>query len=463
MNLVGATLAAWLASAALGGALHTDGPYFKDAQGRVVVLRGVNLAGDSKVPPFTSMKPEDLAPLPGWGVNVLRLLFIWEAYEPRPGAYNSAYLDYLDGIVRAAATQGMYVIVDFHQDGMARTMLSGCGEGFPDWAVPASAPRSVPDNGPQCVNWGMKAVVDQDMHRAWNHFFRGEGAGRAHYITMAGRVAKHFAGVANVIGYDLLNEPWGDEATDISAFYEDVARAIRAADTKSILFVAPHAVVSSGVQTDLPKPSFGNFAYAPHFYDQWIMGLQVWIGNSLSWSFTHMRDKGAEWNVPVFIGEYGAGVQARRVAGYMQMLHQRMDEGMMSGAQWVYTPGWSAERKDGWNDEDLSIANAGGAWRDNFKPRPYVQAVAGTPVQMWASDEGTLPSNVFDFTWNNDPSLGRTEIFLPQGVFFGDAQMRLETSGQEVLCSHDAQRVMCISPRPGTVRVRITAVAGDKV
>ena len=463
MNLLGITLAAWLAASTVGGALHTDGPYFKDDQGRVVILRGVNLAGNSKIPPFATVRAEDLAPLPAWGVNVLRMLFIWEAYEPRQGVYNTAYLDYMDGLVRAAAAQGLYVVIDYHQDGMSRTLLSGCGDGFPDWAVPESTPRAAPNNGAECVNWGMRAIVDQDMHRAWNHFFRGEGKGREHYIAMTGRVAKHFAGVANVIGYDMLNEPWGDEATDISAFYEDVAKAIRAADPKAILFVAPHAVVSGGVQTDLPKPTFSNFAYAPHFYDQWVMGLQMWIGNSLNWSFAHMRSKATEWNVPLFLGEFGAGAQARRVAGYVQALHQRMNEGIMSGAQWVYTPGWNDTHKDGWNAEDLSIANAGGTWRDNFKPRPYAQRVSGTPLQMWVSDEGSLPANVFDLTWNNDPSLGQTEIFLPQGVFFGDGQMRLETSGQEVLCSHDAQRVMCISPRPGTVRVRITAVAGDKV
>src|SRR4051795_5400850 len=98
-------------------ALHADGGFFRDATGGAVILRGVNVAGNAKVPPFRGITDEaQLDPLPGWGVNVLRLLFIWEAYEPSSGTYDEAYLaDYLR-VVRAAGARGLYVIVDFHQD-----------------------------------------------------------------------------------------------------------------------------------------------------------------------------------------------------------------------------------------------------------------------------------------------------------------------------------------------------------
>ncbi len=136
--------------------LAIDGLWFREPSGRRVLLRGVNLGGDTKVP-FTPDQrtnlPTDFAdhrtvsfvgrPFPlseaashfrrlaHWGFNCLRLLTTWEAVEHAgPGEYDAAYLDYLTEITRLAGEYGFYVFVDFHQDAWSR--MSG-GDGAPGW------------------------------------------------------------------------------------------------------------------------------------------------------------------------------------------------------------------------------------------------------------------------------------------------------------------------------------------
>ena len=60
--------------------------------------------------------------------------------------------------------------------------------------------------------------------------------------------AETFADNPAVIGYDLLNEPFGDEVTEIGLLYQDVAQRIRKRDPNGILFIEPQVFrrVTSG-------------------------------------------------------------------------------------------------------------------------------------------------------------------------------------------------------------------------
>ena len=139
--------------------LHAQGTCFVDAKGRQIILRGLNLGGDSKVPypdggtqhpndfanhrevsfvgrPFLlSDADEHLSRIKAWGFNCLRLLTTWEAVEHAgPRQYDTQYLDYLQEICRMAGEHELYVFIDFHQDVWSR--MSG-GDGAPGWTFEA--------------------------------------------------------------------------------------------------------------------------------------------------------------------------------------------------------------------------------------------------------------------------------------------------------------------------------------
>ena len=350
------------------GALTVDGRYFRDSTGGVVILRGADVAGNSKVPPFKALTDPttQLDPLPTWGMNVIRLLFTWEAYEGVKGTYDDAgYLAYYKSVVEAAGQRGIYVVVDFHQDAFSRYSLAGCGEGFPQWALPPTVTPATPDNGADCANWGQRQIGDADINTSWNDFYSDANGVRTAYLAMIARVATALSSETAVIGYDLLNEPLGDEPTQLAPLYSDAAAAIRAVDPKAILFVSPNGVTSAGEATKLPQPTFTNYCYAPHFYDPTVSLLKSWGGSDESIGFGAMTGTATTWGVPLFLGEFGAPPDVDEVDGYMSAMAAQLNTALASGAQWAYTPGWTPTAKDGWDVEDFSIVDDTGALRAN--------------------------------------------------------------------------------------------------
>lgn len=453
-----AALTATAAPALASPELRVDGRHFKDSGDGVVVLRGVNAAGDSKVPPFRPVKDAAFfAPLEGWGFNVVRLLFTWEGFEPSKGQYDSTYLEYYVNAVRGAAAHNLYVIVDFHQDAFSRFTLGGCGEGFPKWALPPSITPAAPDNGPSCADWGPRMLGDANMAAAWDSFYADEIGARTAYLAMIKAVAATLDKEPNVIGYDLLNEPWGDEVTQIGPLYQDAAKAIREVSPSAILFLCPRALVSAGNPTELVDPKISNSVYAPHFYDASVVIFKSWSKLPPDKPFQLMLGTAEAWGVPMLLGEMGAAAGTERGLAYVDSLYAHLDDAFASGTQWVYTPGWTDAAKDGWNTEDFSIVDDKGQTRDNFRARPYPRRVSGNPVEFTVSYEDAKRARVVALTWENDPATGETEIFVPFHDYFGGSTVALEASGEGLTCDRSTTLVTCTSKVAGEMRVQLKA------
>lgn len=245
--------------------LHIEGDRFVDEAGRQVILRGVNLGGDCKVPypgggtnfpsdfsdhrevsfigrPFPLEEADEhLGRLRHWGFNCLRLLTTWEACEHAgPGRYDTAYLDYFAEICRKAGEHGLYVFIDFHQDVWSR--MSG-GDGAPGWtfeavgldftAFHAAGAAKVMQHcydysgrgGRQEENYPTMSWAQNYRRPAnaimWTLFFAGadfapglEIDGRnaqdylqGHYMGAMREIARRVKDMPHVLGFDTLNEP----------------------------------------------------------------------------------------------------------------------------------------------------------------------------------------------------------------------------------------------------------------
>ena len=407
-----------------------------------MILRGVNLSGDAKVPPFLpKMGPRDLDRIASLGMNVIRLVFIWEAYEPYPGQHDDSYLACLRRIAEEAAARGIYTIIDVHQDGFSRHASRGAGDGFPSWAVSRRGTPSIPDNSPACSKWPILMASDPTTHKSFDDFFADAGGVRTSFLAMVGRVATAFAGVPGVIGYDLLNEPWGDEATDLAPLYDEMAAAIRGPHPSAILLVEGHITTNCGKATKLPRPGYGGFAYAPHYYKPLTILLKGWRSGCapIDHAFDQMTGQSSRWDCPLFLGEFGVAASATNAGAYIAAIYDRLDALLASGAQWNLTPGWTPTRKDGWNGEDFSIVDGSGRLRANFHPRPYPRATSGMPT-CFEYREGDAPTagRSLVFTWVNNPALGETEIAVPDGLFRPGTT--LEKSSTDVVVTHDPAR-----------------------
>ena len=460
------------------GKLCAEKGQFWNENGQVVELRGVNVAGTSKTPPFLPLPKSahvTYPPTPGEaahffvdntdvrqldylqtsGFNVLRLLFVWEAYEPMPDAPDKSYLEMFSLIAREAWKRGIYTIVDFHQDAFARSVDYGCGEGFPPWALGEGLLKLPPRNDGFCANWMTMAFTDLNgVQRAFNDFYSGNAPNhlRSRYLQLFGTLAQRFRQVPGVIGYDVLNEPFSYSFdNDLKELYRDVGDAIRTQDPGAMLFLEPDLLADTNGKALLPKPfdTRTNVVYAPHFYDPAIMGSKNYSGPATSeQAFAAMRAFAMGWQAPLFLGEFGAPAVAIGASDYIGLLYDLLDGGQVgappaSGAQWVYSPGWTPDKFDGWDTENFSIVSDQGPRPQLFVPRAYARSVSGIPTRQ------VVGANSIHLEWINAPQKSnQTVIFAPPPRPFApvnintygvpSGQLNCQSAGQQqVVCSSD--------------------------
>lgn len=228
---------------------------FVDSQGRQLLLRGINVAGSSKIPytpciptykredffsgdisfvgrPFPLKEAhEHFSRLSQWGFRFLRFLVTWEAIEHKgPGEYDYQYIDFIHQLATIAQQYDINMFIDPHQDVWSR--YTG-GDGAPRWTLekigfdvgnihPSGAAIVHNIHGdpfPKMIwpkNYTLLACATM-----FTLFFAGNAFApnlyiddkpvqeylQNHYINAIKQLSARLKDLPNVVGFDTLNEP----------------------------------------------------------------------------------------------------------------------------------------------------------------------------------------------------------------------------------------------------------------
>ncbi|HTJ41706.1 MAG TPA: cellulase family glycosylhydrolase [Kofleriaceae bacterium] len=385
------------------GGWHVCRGQIRDAQGRAVILRGLNVADENKAAPYLGWAQQaDLTRMRSeWGLNGLRWVMPWSAVEPARGAYDDAYLDQVRARLDWAAAAGMVVVLDMHQD------VFGEGFGFdgaPRWACDEARYAAFVPQTP----WSL-SYTDPNVIACFDGLYTDPsvaGAFADAWAHVAARLGDHPA----VIGFDTINEPhWGSypvahfERDRLEAFDAQVIDAVRAQAPGWLAFVEPASSRNLGIPTTLTPFAQRDVVYAPHAYD-----TQAEQGNGFDparrddfiANIALLRDEADKLDAALWIGEYGGVGSDPQIGAYLDAAYDGAAAALGSTMAWSYSRG-------GYGPIDSTGAEIPAMTAALV--RPYPSRIAGDPI-AWSYDETTRALTV---SWKPDPAAGATELIVP--------------------------------------------------
>jgi endoglycosylceramidase len=255
------------------------GRWITDADGRVLVVSGVNMV--NKLTPYTpaadGFGDADGQFLANNGLSAVRVGVLWEALEPEPGVFNDSYLASIEQTVDMLGSHGIVSLLDFHQDMYNEEFQ---GEGEPAWAIDDNNDIVFPLLG-FSTNYFLLPALQATYNNFWaNATVDGKGLWNW-YSGAVAHVAGYFDSNPYVLGYDLFNEPspgsdiYGclissdgcpsDDAT-LTKFYTTVTDAVRQVNTTSLLFDEPWLTFDTGTPSSLGSTGDSETGFSFHDY-----------------------------------------------------------------------------------------------------------------------------------------------------------------------------------------------------
>ena len=362
---------------ALPGPIGHQGRWLTDAEGRTLLLNGVNLVAKEPgvTPAAMGFGDDDAAWLAANGFDVVRLGTTASSIMPSPGVIDAAYLGSFAETVHQLTAHGLLVLVDLHQDGWGPSLGS---DGFPGWMTLTHGAEDTHTDFP--LYYITNPAIQAAFQSFWNDEAGPGGVALQDRVgAMFDALASRFNGDPGVIGYDLINEPWPgttwqpcieppggcpgqDQALD--GYQARMAAAIRAQDPDHLLFGEPYVLFNFGqAPTNVTLPGDDtNSGLSYHLYTTDPAFEPAVQEYALDWS---QRTGGAVFNT-----EFGA---TGDVAAIDRQIAE-LDGSLVPWIWWAYNEHVSADLERPAGDDNIDTAVVGAL------VRPHPRAVAGTPT-----------------------------------------------------------------------------------
>lgn len=425
------------------------------------------------------------------GFNVMRLPMMWAAVSPSPDEFDEKYLSTMQIVLDRLAVQGMYGFLDMHQDVLSSSL--GGYDGAPLWVVNQTQPRKPypwPLKEP-LSNWAF-GYVSEATGQAFQDIYDNTYGGLDAWAAFWKKVAEFFRGRPQVLGYELMNEPWvGDmyrhpalvlpaEAgrRTLMPSYNVVANAIREVDDETIIMFEPMQGVAlsssgelgSGFTTVPGGPQYANRSCLSwHYYCFFLNSDYV---NSSSPMPPFSKTACHRGMGPQVFRSAVKDAETLQIATLLTEFGALVPDSTEPHAQGSEEIEWVLEQADatlqGWTYWDIvGLLNRGTGRLDAAKldlfVRAYASAVAGIPETM----RFDRASSKFDLTFQADTSISApTEIVLPAKRYAHGFTVELSEGLEARPCSR-ASQTLCVYFTPsavsGPASISVSAKAGEEL
>jgi endoglycosylceramidase len=448
-------------------ALSRAGRWIVDAEGRVVVLHGINIV--KKWAPYypSRFSAQDARFLANEGFTAARIGFIWAGTEPEPGVYDDAYVHKIADLNDLLARYGIRTLIDFHQDSWGQSTVYG--DGAPAWA-------------------SLGTSSGQDFEDFWNNEKAANGIGiQTQFVNMWRHVVPILdasPGATNILGFDPFNEPNAGsgypscsgpcpafEEGQLAAFYRQVIAAIRSAGDEHLIF--PEGVAQNAQQQpSVPALSDPETAFNWHYYceasqllpDPTGVLTNEYCPSEDASAFANMDAYTTRLGVPWLVSEFGANDADAEYSDEVEMMGERF----LSWMYWMYyndtTEPWDTPTEGLLINDNKpgSEANAKQS-KLNALVVPYPQAIAGTPGSYAfdrASDTMTMTYSTHAVPGADLAAGALTQIFVPERQY--PTGYTVIVSGARVVSAPTAPWVeLAALPGAQTVAVKIVPRTGS--